>query len=162
MHGDLLEKAAEEAKLAVEHVKDYKAETYLAVLLCRLLREVGGVADKQVVLANSSAGSKELGQERTYMPPEFFAGKSWTNESDKIVLAGYFLERYSAEKRYNINDLRGCLVRAKVTLPKNVPQAVLKSVRRGWMMEVPEGKGGVKAYVLTQTGVRRVQDEMEK
>lgn len=144
-----LTKAVEFAKAASDAVTDYKGETYLAVLLAQLLTPP---AETPVQQAPGPSDVTHPGSARPFSAPEFFASKHCKSDVVKIVLAGYFLENYSGIERFNVNDIRNCLVSAKVPLPKNTPLAVLKSVQRGWLMEVPEGKESLKAYALTQTG----------
>lgn len=145
-----LPKAIQEARAAAEAAEEYKSETYLAVLLTELLRaEAPPARGVQTNLAHRAALHVT---QKPFSAPEFFAARTLKSELDKVVAAGYFLEHYSDADRFNVNDVRSCLVSGKIPLPKNIPLALLKTVQRGWIMEVPEGKDDIKAYVLTQSG----------
>ena len=163
MPDESLSRAIQDAKEAAEQVGDYKSETYLAVLLGRLMGQSAGVANRVSSPSQPPTPPQVTAGENQgiYTPPEIFADTHWKTDLDKVVLAGFYLENCESMDRFNINDLRSCLVRAKVQIPKNISLPVLQSVRRGWMMEVPEAKDNVKAYVLTQTGARRIQGMRE-
>ncbi len=161
MPDESLSRAIQEAKEAAEQVGDYKSETYLAVLLGRLMGQSAGVVNRVSLQPPALPQVTEGEDQEICTPPEIFAGTHWKTGLDKVVLAGFYLENRESMDRFNINDLRSCLVRAKVPIPKNISLPVLQSVRRGWMMEVPEVKDNVKAYVLTQTGARRIQEMRE-
>lgn len=156
MADDFLTKAIQEAKKAADAAEDYKPQTYLAVLLVALLRKRPATMALPRPETDLHPPSSTSGRAKPYSAPEFFAATSWRTERDKIVLAGSFLERYGGVENFNVSDIRTCLVSAKIPLPKNLPLSILKTVQRGWLMEVPEGKNDMKAYTLTQTGEQRV------
>ena len=73
-------------------------------------------------------------------------------------MAGWYLERYAGGTNYTIQEIKSCLFSAKVPLPRNINLAVLQAVQRGLMMEVPSESGRRKAWALTHTGERYVED----
>jgi hypothetical protein len=150
--------AVEEAKRAAQKAGDYKCETFVAVLLASLLRGDNSLVGRSPVNDQGVATAQPV---KPLSPGEFFAAREWATEVDKIVLAGCFLERYASVPVYAVQQVRGCLVSAKVTPPKNVNLAMFQAVQRGWMMEVPAENSTGKAWSLTQTGERRVE-EMSK
>src|ERR1700737_398531 len=128
-----LDEAIVTAEHAAERASQYKSETYLAVLLTRLL---GSVTKGPIVQSNrANVAATPLSSVKPYSAAELFATKVWETEIEKVLLAGYFLENYSKLSSYTIAQIRDLLVIAKVALPKNVNLAVLQAVQKGWMME---------------------------
>jgi hypothetical protein len=75
--------------------------------------------------------------------------------------AAFYLEAVRGEAVYNKDDLVGEIRSAKYRVPGNPNEAINGLVRQGWLMEVPAGKGGMKAWTLTQDGLREVQRKMD-
>ena len=158
MDEKILDAAVEKARHAAQKAANYESETYLAVLLVSLLRESTGPLGTAGLEHRSVTGGPGGPRGKAFSAPEYFAAKSRSTEIDKVVLAGYFLERHSEVPSYSIREIRDCLVSAKVSIPKNLNLAMIQAVQKGWMMEVPTGKRRGKAWELTQSGERRVEE----
>ncbi len=156
---DHLKYAIQTAAEAAELAANYKQETYLAVLLSSLMNtDVEGEAVRNAAPRPkniSTACGKQLS------PGELFAAKGWKTDLDKVILAGFYLEKNGGLQSFSLQDVRNTLIAAKVTLPKNVSLALFKAVQRGWVMEVSGARDDLKAWVLTQSGEKRVV-ELEK
>lgn len=150
--------AIAEATRAAQSSDGYKSETYFAVLLASLLR--GGYelarSDSAATGVPRRLAPDEL--EKPYSPGELFASKEWSTEVDKVVVAGHFLEHYKKLSSFTIENIRSCLISAKVSVPKNVNLAIFQAVQRSWMMEVPAENSKKKAWSLTQSGQRKVAE----
>jgi hypothetical protein len=156
MNEDRLRKAIDAAKKAAEIVADYKEETYLGVLISSLAeREVTGETKQEIAPASEGRPTASVKQ---FSPGELFAARGWKTDLDKVVLAGFYLEKYAAAQAFSMHDIKNTLVIGKVPVPKNLSLAIFKAARRAWVMEVPESKDGLKAWALTQSGVKRVED----
>jgi hypothetical protein len=153
-----IDAAVEKASRAAQKAGDHKSEAFLAVLLAALLRGHDEALGRTVVEGPPIEGKPTPHPAKPLSPGEFFAAREWSTEVDKVVLAGSFLERYSSVSSYTVQQIRNCLLSAKVSLPKNVNLAVFQAVQRGWMMEVPAENVTGKAWSLTQTGERRVEE----
>jgi hypothetical protein len=156
MNETTLDLAIQTAKEAAESAKDYKSETYAAVLLFELMRSA--VATKNRYELAQAPSSHSPRREKPYSSAELFATKSWNTEIEKVVLAGYFLERFGRSVSYTIEEVRNCLLSAKVAQPKNLSLAILQAVQKGLMMEIPSQGGPRKAWALTQRGERYVEN----
>jgi len=154
MGENLLDLAIQTARRAAEGVKDFRAETYQAVLLYELMR-MGAPSRSRPELASPKAGSPK--QEKPYSPAEFISSKAWTSEVEKVVLAGYFLEHFAGSSGYSLDEIRRCLIAARVSLPRNLSLAILQAGRKGMVMEVPSQERSRKVWVLTQSGERYVE-----
>jgi len=161
MDNDGVKTAITQARLAAQGADDYKSETYLAVLLTELLRSRSEGISPIPNGTSAIVKRSDYDLEKLYSPGELFANKSWSSAVDKVAIVGHFLERYRGLPSYTIEEIRKCLILAKVSAPKNVNLPVFQAVQRGLMMEVPSEDGGKKAWALTQAGVRYVE-EMKK
>jgi hypothetical protein len=156
MDENAFEAAMRTARHAAEKARDFRSETYGAVLLFELMRSAVPVprSSRELVAAVPAPGPR---REKAYSPAEFFASKSWTTEIDKVVVASYFLEHFGENASSTVDEVRNCLVAAKVPLPKNVNLAIIQAVKKGLMMTIPSQGGARKTWALTQTGERYVE-----
>jgi hypothetical protein len=151
--------ALDRARRTADSASHYKSETFLAVLLADLMGSFQGRGDTDV---DSTPPPDKYGQVKPVgkqiSAPEFFSIKAWSTDVDKVVLAGAFIEQHLGLSSYMVRELRDCLVSARISLPKNISLAILRAIRRGWMMEIPKENSGRKAWVLTQMGTQRVSE----
>ena len=156
MDVNVLDSAIATAKSAAERARDFKAETYGAVLLFELMRSAAPARYRnQLPLTAATHGPT---REKPYSAAELFAKKLWSTEIDKVAIAGFFLERFGGSASYTVEDLRNCLVAAKVPLPKNTNLAITQAVQKGLMMEIPSQSASRKSWALTQTGELYVEN----
>ena len=93
---------------------------------------------------------------------EFLISKSVSVETQKVLALAYFLERAEGLSSFNVPDLEAVFRNAREKLPKNMNDAVNKNVARGFLMEAAEKKDAKKAWQLTSTGERFVEQAMGK
>ncbi|WP_156464202.1 hypothetical protein [Afipia sp. Root123D2] len=91
---------------------------------------------------------------------EFLTTKKATSEPLKVLVFGYFLEQHEGSQAFNVSDLDAIFRSAREAPPKNINDAVNKCVARGYLMEAREKKDSKKAWQLTSTGERFVEQEM--
>jgi len=88
--------------------------------------------------------------------------KSLSSETQKVLALAYFAEREDGLASFNVSDLEAIFRAAREKLPKNMNDAVNKNVARGFIMEAAEKKDSKKAWQLTSTGERFVEEEMAR
>lgn len=93
---------------------------------------------------------------------EFLLTKSLSSETQKVLALAYFAEREDGLTSFNVSDLEAIFRAAREKLPKNMNDAVNKNVARGFIMEAAEKKDSKKAWQLTSTGERFVEEEMAR
>jgi hypothetical protein len=93
---------------------------------------------------------------------EYLMTKQLNTETKKTLVLGYYLEHVEGMPSFNVDDLVAVFQAAKEKRPKNMNDAVNKNVARGLLMEAVEKKEAKKAWVLTSTGEKHVQDELNK
>lgn len=91
---------------------------------------------------------------------EFLLTLQIPTETQKVLALAYFLERQEEIESFNVPDLEGAFRAAREKLPKNMNDAVNKNVARGFIMEAAAKKDSKKAWNLTATGERFVEEQM--
>ncbi len=103
-----------------------------------------------------------LGKQKKISAKEFLMTKELRTETQKTLVLGYYLEYMEGMATFNIDDLMVVFRTAKEKHPRNVNDVVNKNVARGLLMEVVEKKNSKKAWVLTSTGEKWVEEEVKK
>ena len=91
---------------------------------------------------------------------EFLMTKVLKTEIQKTLALAYYLERMESMKRFNVADLEIAFRSAKEKKPKNINDAVNKNIAHGLLMEAAEKKETKKAWELTSTGEKYVEEEL--
>lgn len=103
-----------------------------------------------------------LGKKKRSSAKEFLMTKELKAETQKVLALGYFLEYMEGMGSFNVNDLDSAFRAAKERLPKNINDAVNKNIARGFLMEAAEKKDSKKAWCLTSTGEKYLENELNK
>jgi hypothetical protein len=88
---------------------------------------------------------------------QFMVEKSPTDDVQRSLVIGYYLEKQSGLTSFNAKDIEKGFVDAREKVPGNVADKILKNVWKGHMMQVSDEKDGLKAYVLTNSGTKFVE-----
>jgi hypothetical protein len=88
--------------------------------------------------------------------------KGPVDDVQRCVVIAYHLEKREEYKSFNAKDIEKGFVDAREKVPGNVADKILKNVWKGHMMQVPEEKDGLKAYVLTNAGVKFVESGLKQ
>jgi len=74
----------------------------------------------------------------------------------------YYLEKFEGMLSFCIEDLEQGFRDAKEPLPKNINDLTYKNTKNGFMMEAKEQKKDKKAWTLTNTGEKLVENNFQK
>jgi len=88
-------------------------------------------------------------------PSEFLKKLKGTNQTDRAIALGYYLERMDSQSNFNTTELRNLGKAAKHPFT-NVSDSVARLVARGLMMSAGE-KDGQRAYALTASGEEYIE-----
>jgi len=88
---------------------------------------------------------------------QFMVEKSPTDDVQRSLVIGYYLEKQSGLASFNAKDIEKGFVDAREKVPGNVADKILKNVWKGHMMQVKDDKDSLKAYVLTNAGTKFVE-----
>jgi hypothetical protein len=110
--------------------------------------------------ANGAAVLGPPRQGRKLSAKEFLMTKPAKSELQKVVALAHYLEHHEGLESFNVADLETVFRSAREKPPKNMNDAVNKNVSRGFLMEAREKKSSKKAWQLTSTGERFVDNDM--
>lgn len=93
---------------------------------------------------------------------EFILSKKPKNDVQKLLSISYYLEKYEGISSFNVRDLENNFRAAKEKVPKNVGDIVQKNIKKGYMMKAEEKKDDLKAWLLTNSGEKHVENEFKR
>lgn len=88
---------------------------------------------------------------------EFLKSKTLKTHSDKMLVFGYFLEKIKGYTSFNLNDIELCYRDARLQRTKNFGPYIAYLIRDNYLID-GEKKDGKKAWQLTKTGYKYVED----
>ncbi len=88
---------------------------------------------------------------------EFMLAKRPSNDVEKTLAIGFFLEKFEGASFFNVEDLARNFALAKEACPLNINDKVNLNIKKGHMAEVREKKDKKKAWMLTNSGERFVE-----
>ncbi len=93
---------------------------------------------------------------------EFVISKDPKTSVDTTLLIAYYLEKFAGVSPFNHDDLIRGFAEAKEPLPSNPSDMVYKNIRRGFLTETKEKKNGMKAWIVTNSGERFVENSLKE
>ena len=93
---------------------------------------------------------------------EFINSKSPKTVIDTALVVGYYLEEYLKKPSFTSDDLSKGFINAKEKPPTNPSDMLAKNAKRGFIMEAPEQKDGPKAWMLTNTGIKYIENGLSE
>jgi len=92
---------------------------------------------------------------------EFMRDYDTSNNRKKVLVIGHYLETVGDEENFSSTDIEEAYKRAKKKAPANPTDPISKNAGDGLIREAGE-EDGQKLWVLTQTGVKKVEEELKK
>lgn len=93
---------------------------------------------------------------------EFMLSKNPKTEMQKTLAIAYYLEKYENLASSNVKDLESGFRRAKEKIPRNINYQVIRNIKKGYMMETENKKDNRKAWYLTNSGEKYVDNNFEQ
>ena len=100
--------------------------------------------------------------EKQQSPKEFLMVKAPKSVVEKTLALGYYYEIVTGQGAFNISDLEALFRSAKEKLPTNMSDMANKNVKKGHVMEHATKKDDKRAWVLTATGERYVENNFSE
>jgi len=117
-----------------------------------LLREsVPLPAEELQPKARAVALPKQLG--------EFLAQKNTKTHFDRIMAILYY-HYHSGQESMTIRELQGAYSSVRVKAPRNFSDILAQGIRKGYVIEALSKKDGKKAWQITATGERYVEEDL--
>lgn len=115
-----------------------------------------GLGAKDVSMGNATPVNKKVSLK------EFLLSKKPSNDVQRTLAIGYYLEKFEGMTSFNFGELEGSFVSAKEKAPENINDKVNMNIRKGHIMELKEKKNNKKAWCLTSTGEILVENNFQK
>jgi hypothetical protein len=87
---------------------------------------------------------------------QFFRKVAPKSDVDRVLAAGYFLEKFKNEENFAAAEAAKTIRDSKTPPPKNPNDAVNKNIKKGYMMAAGD-KDGKMAFVLTTDGEEAIE-----
>lgn len=92
---------------------------------------------------------------------EFILSKKPKNDVQKTLAIGYYLEKHEGFPAFNKKDLELNFGNAKERFPENINDKVAQNIKKGYMMKAKEKKDNLKAWILTNSGEKYVENSLK-
>lgn len=92
---------------------------------------------------------------------EFLLSKNLSSSVKKTLALAYYLEFIRQISSFNIKDIADAFQVAKEKAPANLNDMINKNITKGYLMEAEEQKDSKKAWVLTVTGEKFVENNFK-
>lgn len=133
-------------------------------MLEEILRSVKGLEARVTTLESggpSVSRSMDVPEKRLSIG-EFLLECAPSNGVQTTLAIAYFLEKYEGVSPFNAADIKKTYRTAKETMPKNTNDNVNMCVKNKDMMEEPEKKDSLKAWVVTRRGIQYVENKFSR
>jgi hypothetical protein len=117
---------------------------------------------RQDCLPSLRYGSATPAASRKMSIKEFLLERAASDDVQKTLAIGYFLETQEGMSSFNKTDLEKGFRAAKETVPANINDKVNMSIKNGHMMDAAEKKNSLKAWNLTSSGEKYLQNGFKK
>ena len=118
--------------------------------------------EKRITSLEKLLGAKPDSVNKRMSVKEFVLTKNAKDDQRRTLTIGYFLEKYGDSSSFNVKDLEKGFRDAKMKPPQNMNDKVNKNIAKGYMMEAAEEKDKKKAWVLTGTGEKVVENNFNE
>lgn len=109
----------------------------------------------------SSSTPKTDSSEKKVSIAEFMRCYDTSNNRKKVLVIGHYLETIDDVDNFSSTNIEDAYNRAKKKAPANPTDPISKNAGKGFIREVGQ-RDGQKLWVLTQTGVKRVEEELRE
>ena len=95
---------------------------------------------------------------------EFMGSQKPSGDVQRTLAVGYYLEKYEGLSSFNAKDLADSYRRLKIPKSQNINfnYKVIKNIQQGYMTETKQKKDKQKAWVLTASGEKYVENGFQK
>lgn len=109
-------------------------------------------------LAQQGSSAVAAAPQKKQSIKEFALSKSPKDDTQKVLLVGYYLEKNERFSSFNVKDLEDGFQNSKEKAPGNINDRVNSLIRQGFMMKAKGKKDNKAAWALTNSGERFVDD----
>lgn len=89
---------------------------------------------------------------------EFMMSKTLSNDVQRALAIAYYFEKYEGFTSFSAQDIKNGFKMAKESPPTNVNDKINLNIKKGFIMDVDEKKENTKAWTLTTSGIKFVDN----
>ena len=153
---DYIKAAIDQAKSATTELDDILRPVAFRTVLERLL---AGTSGSSAISPAPIANQQSLGLPANLN--EFLASVSPKSHVDRTTAMAFYSFRSGDDTGVTVEEVLDAYGRVRVAKPKNIHDVIAQCVKRGLLIESGSRKEGVKAWVVTPTGERYVQNDFQ-
>ena len=116
--------------------------------------------ERRITLLEVMPGKTKKGGKKLSVK-EFIIEKKPSDDVQKTLVIGYYLEHFEGMDKFNVRDLTEEFGLAREQLPTNINDKVNVNIAKGHLMAAKEKKNKLKAWYLTNTGEKIVEEGSE-
>ena len=129
----------------------------------RKLTERVKILEEKSLESEKNQNSKKISEDNKKQSiKEFILSKKPKDDVQKTLSIFYYLENNENLESVCIKDIERGFREAKESVPKNINDKVSKNMYKGLIMNVKEQKGNNKAWILTSSGEKSVENGFKK
>lgn len=110
---------------------------------------------------NNPAGAEPTNSDKKLSVKEFILSKNPSGDVQKTLAVAYYLEKYEELTSFNADDLRHGFQLAKEAIPENINDKININIRKGHMAEAKDKKEKKKAWIVTNSGEKFLNDGLK-
>lgn len=118
--------------------------------------------EKRISKLESLSQTKRETVKKKISIKEFILSKKTKDDVQKTLTIGYYLEKYEYLPSFNVKELEKGFRAAKESVPNNINYKVIRNIDQGYIMEAKEKKDNLKAWILTNSGEKHVENGFRK
>ena len=120
------------------------------------------VSKLEKIISEPSPTAKTTGHTKQQSIREFLSSKELDGDTKKTLVIAYFYEVNQNNGPFNTDDIKAGFSSAKFKTPTNINDRVNQNIKLGFIMEHEEKKDGKKAWVLTDSGEKEIENNLNK
>lgn len=117
-----------------------------------------GDHERRISVLEGAPAKKIQAEGKKLSVKEFLLAKKPTDDVQRTLVIGYYLEHFESMDSFNIRDLASGFRSAKEPPPININDKVNSNIDKEYMMKAKEKKDKLKAWVLTNSGEKFVEE----
>jgi len=128
-----------------------------------VLNRIANLEKRMSLLENTAKRGTDLGVNgKKESIKEFIISKKPSNDVQKTLAIAFYVEQYEGLQSFNVDDLGNGFRLAKEPVPQNLNDKVNMNIRKGHLMESKEKKDNKKAFTLTNSGEKYVENNFSE
>jgi hypothetical protein len=129
----------------------------------QILSEIASLKERVTALealAKGPQAKESFGKKMSLK--EFLIERNPSGDVQKTIAIAFYLETVEKMQSFNRGDIEDGFRQAREKVPMNVSDKISMATKNGYFMEDKESKNNLKAWVLTNTGMKFVEGGFSK